>query len=456
MAERSRGREFHGVTGEAALARRATQRESPLRRIALLATWLGSLLAIFETPLRSIAQAAPAPLRLLPGLWLSDAGLLAPLMVALVVRRARARLRHSPGLFLLLAVLAQGVAIGLLRSNPWPGIAMDLRVLLSVFSGYCLVALLPSEPALLAGVIAATVFAATLMAGWALLTSPYASLYLELGRLVDPTYFVLAGFALCLVAPGITLSHAAGARVSILVSWLAAGAALAMAALLSVTRSSSATLALAIAMAAASSIAVKGAPSRRRRNLGKILFRTAFVAAVIAVLGGAVLRKRPDIQDTILLRASGVIHFAQDENWMERVDEAAAALGAMDGFGQFVGMGFGVESPRPAAEGDVVRALHLGFLNVWWRLGLPWFVFVVLFVAAMGIRYLRCLVTSVLDRRTLICVPGVLSLALSALVSGGWALSAALSIGIVWGLYGSLETPGHHSQRLAAFPPGQS
>ena len=137
---------------------------------------------------------------------------------------------------------------------------------------------------------------------------------------------------------------------------------------------------------------------------------------------------------------------SDDVNWLARIDEAQAALETLTEPDQIFGQGFGTVSKRITDTGSVAAVLHIGVLNIWWRLGFPVFVAFLVLLVVFGLNYLTNLARMLTGpprsgaRAMMICAPGVVTLLIIAFFSGGWSMSAMLSLGTLWGVYEQLKT----------------
>lgn len=410
--------------------------------------WVTCLFMTFEIQLRSIGRDEPYPGTMLThGLWLSDVGLLFPVLVVLVSGRLRSRVLKSGVLLAYIAAVCYGVAVGFVRGNWWSAITSDLRTSLGLVMGLCLVAMVPRRPRSLVAAIAVTSAGAILISSWALSASPRMAVVTSVGRLYDPIFFTINGLSLCLLAPSLTLSSAMGGRTLKVISWLSAGWALFVAVVLAQTRSLALAIALGLLFGVAGAVALSNSARSVGRTRGpwrKTMGMTVVVCVLVGVVGMRYGARVSEFQSRVQMKG-GVM---MDLNAFERVEEAIGAFRDMDLFDHLTGMGFGVKSPRYSWEGYDVFTLHVGVLNAWWRLGVLWFLGLMAGLLSLVWRY--CQAFSRVRGRSagpdqlrrasalVACAPGVWALAAIALISGGWAMSATISLGILWGIYRAL------------------
>ncbi len=413
--------------------------------------WVTCLLMVFESQVRSMGRNEPyAGTMLIPGFWLSDVGLILPVLVVLASGRLRSRLFKSRGLLIYIAAVSYGVAVGLASGNWSSAIATDLRTSLGLVTGLCLAAMVPRRPRSLVAAVVVTSASAIVISTWVLLHSHGVAAISSLGRATTPGFFNINGLSYCLLAPSLILSSVAGGKMLRAISWLSGGFALLVAVVLTETRSLAGTVALSLFLGVAGAVALL-APSRSSGTARKALGKTVGMVVLLCVLVGVVGARYEDRVSAFLSRVRMKGGVTTDINYIERKDEAIAPFRQMDLFDHLTGMGFGAKSPRLGLDGEGVFDLHVGVLNVWWRLGVLWFVGLMagllLLIWKYGQAFSRARRRSgrpnQLRKATAIvaCAPGVLALAATSLISGGWAVSATISLGIVWGIYRALVSP---------------
>ncbi len=404
--------------------------------------WAASVLMIFEPQIRNALgdQSEQLSTSLLPGVWLSDIGLLLPIILVVFSPRLKALLMSRRLLGIYGLVVTYGVIWGLMRGNFFSAVMAEVRISLALVTGLCLVLLAPQRPQSLARGMIGVSLAAVCVSILAISTS---STYTQLTAVIgvsDPVYFIVISVALCLLAPSIILAHVIGSRTLILAAWFNVGLALVSAVIVAITRTLSYTLILSVVLAMVGVVVLLYATKQKRRLkwLGAWLL-------VLALAAGLAISAQQAQFEAFWTRVQ-MQGTEADINWLTRVNEAQDALNTMTFADQLIGQGFGTQSPVRAITGETVYILHIGILNVWWRLGLPAFVVFGWLLLRFGQEYFSSLIQALKFRLSskvramIICAPGVWALLMTFLVSGGWSVAAMLSLGILWGVYNCLKS----------------
>jgi hypothetical protein len=149
-----------------------------------------------------------------------------------------------------------------------------------------------------------------------------------------------------------------------------------------------------------------------------------------------------------LLRMVNAYEFQYDGGIGPRLEEVPLVYGSMDIFDHVFGMGFNPVSPLIDSWGSSYNNMHVGILNIWWRFGLPVFLWVLYLFARLLLIYYKSLkyicIKSLWSKvnnetfATIICAPGVITIFIISGMSGGWGISTMISLGILWGIYGMI------------------
>jgi hypothetical protein len=392
-------------------------------------------------------------LSLLPGLWLSDVGLLFPIAIALVyskkihISRYKiriSRLSMSRGLIIYVLVVVYGLLMGLVRGNEFSEITVDLRTCLALISGVALSTIVPRKPQALAASIIVTAAIAVFLSILIDLRSPIMQLQAYIPGIGDPNAFRVIGLSICLLAPGMILSRLYGNRPLFLLAWMSACGALVLALVIVHTRTLSFAFALSVMLAVVVLLAfarVSGS-STHDHNVRGFKTRDVFILGIILL--GVFIWQRESIA-VFISRMQDINNLGNDINWVARLDEVNQAFKPMTVLDHIVGMGFGIKTQNITATGDVAIVLHIAILNAWWRLGILSFMVLVGLILILLLRFLRSLfrilgrpsINKITNKTIalLVVAPGVLTLVFLTCFSGGWSISTMLSLGILYGGY---------------------
>jgi hypothetical protein len=232
------------------------------------------------------------------------------------------------------------------------------------------------------------------------------------------------------------------------------------------TRTFSLVFALSLLMAVVSVLVLAKLQSRitsdraSRRRRPQTIYLLLFLMVIVSVSMWQQERVQLFMERLIQPAQFGI---ESDANAVYRVDEARLALTSMSWGDHLVGMGFGVQLSD--FEIRPTFALHIGIVNLWWRLGvLPFSVVAILLIWSV-VHYLQSLIFlrygSLVEAprigkamTTVICAPGIMALGLMALASGGWAIGPMMSLGMLWGLQRALKSD--EGQLLRAHEVGAS
>lgn len=413
--------------------------------------WAGSLLFIFEAQIPNTLAFFDGPeINLLFGVWPADIGLMLPILIVLVSRRLRSIIIGNKGLMTYLLVVSYGVALGLIKDNWFSALTADLRTSLGLISGLCLVAMAPKEPKLISRGIVMVVVITVLLSAWIIFTSPMMfSLPSDLYGVTESSAFIIIGLALCLMGPAMILPNLMGQRFMMCISWMSVGSLLLFSVIVMRTRTLSFTIALTVLMAVMGTVGL-GVPTRKngREKKGN-KFGLRWIIIFLLIIGGVFFWQRMEIEKFVS-RLEIVGNVEEDVNWIARMEEINRALETMEGVvDHLTGTGFGVQTTAPDSYGDITYSLHIGILNLWWKLGVLSFLILVVLILILGFQYVKCLwkqFSRSADgqdqkkaRALVICAPGALTLAFTSFFSGGWNISPMISVGILWGVYRKLR-----------------
>jgi len=342
----------------------------------------------------------------------------------------------------IMGIWAYGALIGLLRHNQFSPFAYDLRISIALLSGLALVECAPKRLPQIAVALVAVTTGGVALSLLLLLALPSSALEGSMGgRITAESAFFFIGPPLVLTAPAIMLSWLAQRRRLLVLAWVSGWALLFEIVVLMQTRSLAISAALALLLAWLSSTAlVQSRPtghssSRRAQVIG------TGTALMMAAMSGWLLVNRSGAVLAFFARMSSGVHLASDTTWLIRAAEVVDVFGSMSLVDHLVGLGLG-PTPHANVLGVPVFSFHIGVLNIWWRFGAV--VFLILLWSIVHLARLwwaarsRLLSPGFRSRRDVALVaiaPGVLALAAQAFISGGWAVTSMLALGIVWGVY---------------------
>lgn len=413
--------------------------------------WVVTMLLIFEPDLRSIGlsqRALPISAGLIQGFWLSDLGLLLPIIAVFLGGRG-GRLFRGKMMRCVIGIGLYGAAIAVLRGNQFSPFAYDLRICLALITGLSLVECSPKRPGQLADVLVVICGVGTFLSCIVLLEMPkWGTAVVGGERVTAESTFLLIGAPMVLLAPTIILTTVEGLSRLTLLSWITAAVLLMEVVILLQTRSLAVSIVLSLALARAATVAVVRGKSLIARALRQRPVIGRGTSLALAILSVGVLVDRSEALLAFLDRMASGIHLANDTTWLIRAAEVVDVFGSMGLVEHLTGMGLG---PTPPVNmfGVPVFALHVGVLNVWWRFGVIGFLLLLwsmLRVTKLWLRARRRLlegtVQSAKDVAMIVVGPGVIALAAQAFISGGWAITSMLALGIAWGIYRSLAETG--------------
>lgn len=418
--------------------------------------WALSLCMIFEVNIRGIGQTIPpAPIRILSGFWLSDLGLLLPILVMLVTGQFGSALLRNRGLMVCAVAVVYGLLIGLIRGNWFSAITADVRIVLALVSGLCLVEIVPKRLSSLArSMVVVSALAICLAVLIGLLSPMTLEILAQRGIPTASSAFVVIGLSICLVAPGIILSSWVESRSFSALGWLSLGMAILACILVLRTRTMSfvfigsafAAIVGIVVLARLPPMITTNIVSKKRRST--VGYALLFLVIIVSVMVWQDERVR-----LFADRLQSPMQFGveSDINLVFRIDEARYVLEHMGWADHLIGMGLGVQLSDFELSSDSIAALHIGVLNLWWRLGVILFLAVAILFLVSVVHYLRSL-GYLLHRppieapltgpamTSVICTPGIIALGMAAVISGGWAITPMLSLGMLWGLQRALTS----------------
>jgi hypothetical protein len=419
-----------------------------LNRVLGLTAFVACLIMFFETEIRSIGHLESDPvgaIALLPTFYLSDLGMILPIL--LVFLSPEMKKLPSPGKrvsSLLIFSFFYGIAIWLIKNNPLLGIGGDVRVFLALFSGWCLVALLPDKHKALATTITVASSAALFIGAVILFALPDTDLMTYFQRTTHPAAFSILGLPLAFVGPSIVYVSLLGDRKLTMLSWVNAGIFIIIAVLIVQTRSLALSFLIGILFALIT-IFVLSIQSKHSTEKGirvKIP-RTGVILCIVFVT--ATLYWWSGHSDDFLTRLMGLSEYDADPAIFLRLLEIPTIFESMNINDHIFGAGL---NPLPILidrEGTPHNASHVGILNVWWRLGFPIFLIMVSMFALLMARWVKrlaCLSFQLSKNKVsaetlglMVCWPGIATIFLISCMSGGWSPAATLPLGVLWGIY---------------------
>ena len=405
------------------------------------------LIMFFEMEIRSIGRFEEEQVEAIalgPGLYLSDLGMLLPVLAYILASKSKLQFTKKRVLFITVFSFLFGIAIWSVRDNPVYGIGGDLRLFLALFSGLSLMALLPGTHRSLAASIAIASTFTLLLGIINLLTIHGVDFIYFTYRIYHPSIFILFGIPLAFVGPSIVYSSLIGDRKLNMLSWFNALAFLTIATFIIQTRSLFIVVMIEIILA----LVIMHVVSIHKKRISEkdnvlampatvIIYLIIFVVAMPLLLRGH--------YGEFSARMLGIFEYDTDIGIYFRLLEIPAIFESMDIYDHIFGAGLNPEPILLSEKGMSHNTAHFGIINIWWRLGFIIFltvVFMFIYLTARCIKKLVFLYFRPLQNKItaetfflMICWPGIAAVFFISCLSGGWAVSNMLSLGMLWGIY---------------------
>jgi len=413
-----------------------------------IVTFAACLLLFYETDFRNIGHLEKDPvasIALLPMFYLSDLGMLLPVFAAIWLSRAKLMStgRELLVFFVILSFL-YGMAIWFVTNNPVQNIGEDLRFFLALFSGLSLAVLLPSKHEALATAITVASTIGLLIGTVILFSIPDADFISSVQRTTHPSAFSLFGLPLTFIGPSIVYSSLIGDRKLTILSWFNAGMFLLITILIVQTRSLFLTALISIVFAWITIFVLSFHDRQNSGNVNRfempwvgVIFCVAFVIVILYWWSGH--------SDAFLTRLMGFSEFEEDPSIIPRLLELPTIFESMDLSAHIFGVGLNPHMILTDWDGTPYNTSHIGVINVWWRLGFPIFLIMVLLFVFLMMNWVRSLahiyrqpLNNKVTSETfglMVCWSGVASIFFVSCMSGGWSKSTMLPLGILWGIY---------------------
>jgi hypothetical protein len=161
----------------------------------------------------------------------------------------------------------------------------------------------------------------------------------------------------------------------------------------------------------------------------------------LAAMCGWLVVDRSTAIIAFFVRMSSGFHLVTDTTWLIRAAEVVEVFSSMSLADHLTGLGLG-PAPHDNVLGVPVFAFHIGVLNVWWRFGVVIFLLLLWGIYRLARLWLAARARLMADGHrypsdiaVVAVVPGALTLAAQAFISGGWAITSMLALGIAWGVY---------------------
>lgn len=406
--------------------------------------WLVSLICIYEIELRSIVTVHPVdPINLLPSFWLSDFGLLFPIIIALLAGILNSRILSTRVIKYFSASCIYGLILFFLHKNSFSGLGVDLRTCFALFSGLSLVYLMPKDYKTILTLINIISCTIVLIIFIHLMTIPDFSL-INYDRITTYSAFTLIGIPLTLIGPIILISVFLEHRLNLIISILTFITLIAMSSIVMQTRSLFIAEIITLMIIIISVRAYHRLVKHKKDHQSITAYIVILVILCSVALVYIFLNQTENVYE-FLIRFT---FMEEDINYIWRRVEVLQVIERMSFLDLITGMGFNPPSSLITFEKGIFynyNVLHIGILNVWWRFGFVVFLaWIILFIRLLKkwiftIRYLRNTIDQLKFYRQKIafvmCAPGVITVVCMSFLSGGWSIHIFLPLGILLGLY---------------------
>jgi len=410
-----------------------------------------SLVLIFEAEIRSIGHletdpVAPIEFLFIPKFKIAYFAMLLPILYVMLARKDRStyfNYKNNLHRFLIISFLI-GTFICIVRGNSFIYFGADLLVFVALLTGLSLGALLPNSLKGIAVSLTLISISATVIATAIVFALPGADFVRFFVRTTHASAFILLGMPIVLTAPSIISAMLLHKRKWIIISWLSAGIFFLVSILIMQTRSQGLIILFEIAIALMTTLIVS--PYFKKYSMNKKLSKTTWKVIFIFLISIVyALYVFQDYLELFLLRAGTVSDLVTDGSIGARFEEIPTVYQSMTVIDHIFGMGFGPDLILTDFVGIPYNTMHIGILNVWWRMGVLVFIVVICLFAKLMLKWLksmRLFISKSSWRKvnnetlaTVICAPGVIALFVISWMSGGWAISAMIPLGILWGVH---------------------
>jgi hypothetical protein len=395
-----------------------------------------SLIILFNVEIRSIGQLGVVPdIGIIPKFWLSDIGLLLPLIW---VKIKNIKLVNGPMLIAIFLISFYGLIIAVIRNNPFYYIGQDLRTILAFFSGFATILMIKGMRNALKVVINMELIL-SLAATATIIFLPGVGRASVFERLTHPGAFIMSTMPLIIFSTAIIFAKISNIKALILKSWLCGLILLIDAAILTQTRSMFIAVSFGIVLAIVSSYATRESYHIHKRPY--LAFNNVILIGFVITIGIIFHIQAPNLKNFIVRLESGT-HYYNDVGMKVRLEEIPAAIGKMTVQDHIFGMGLNPVSELMDFRGFNYNIVHIGILNIWWRFGILIFITVNLLIIRTLVSWINTLLRTKkrLDQRIkrvtiLICTPSLIVAYIISLTSGGWSSSFTYGLGIAYGIY---------------------
>ena len=323
-----------------------------------------------------------------------------------------------------------GIFIWFARGNPLSGLGEDLRVCFSLFTGLSLGYLLPNTKKTLAASLAITFAAFLLMAVLILFMLPGADFMSSFTRTTHSSAFILLGIPVVFIAPSMIFSTLLLDRRLIVISWLSGGIFLIVSIVILQTRTLFLTIMLGILLAIITVFIVSFyfGKGPAKREISKTATRMIIGLFILIV---SFLFYWKEGLSHFSSRMHDITLFERDGGIGPRLAEWPAVLGRMNLLDHVIGMGFNPVSSLIDFKGNSYNTIHIGVVNIWWRLGFLVFLVIIYLFIRLLTKWLGALKNLYFESMRgkvnnltfafIICAPGVITLFLFHVCLGGGA-----------------------------------
>ncbi len=400
-----------------------------------------SLFALFNAQIRSIGHlSVVSDISLFPRFWLSDIGLLLPI-IYLKIRNIK--FLKGPVLKAIVLISLYGVFIAILRNNPLNSMGHDFRTIIAFFSGFSTILIMKDIKADIFKVVIHIELILTIAATAVTMFLPGAEQVASYERLTHPSAFILSDMPLIVFSTAILLASFSGKRTLIVKSWLCALLLIINAALITQTRSMALAVSIGIFFTLVSLYFIRESANISKRNY--FASNNIILIFIIIILVAIFLNKTLNLNNFIERLQSG-IHYYDDVGVKIRLDEIPSVFSKMTVQQHIFGMGLNPPSELVDYRGFEYNNIHIGIFNIWWRFGIVTFIFVNIIIIRALVSWLFILLRK--DKRSdlrtermakILCTPSLLIAYTIALTSGGWSPSFTYGLGIALGIYSKLS-----------------
>jgi len=402
-----------------------------------------SLVMVFEQDIRSIGVPEDTPIKafnLFSTIYIMDIGLLLPIVIVGFSGLSNILIRENKLLYFTFAIYLYGLFLFFINGNPTTNIGLDLRLCLALFSGLCLVALLPrNNYKIVINIVIVELCFLTLTA-LNLLFLPDAMWANDFYRTTSPAAFSLICLPVIFIGPSLVYAAILKNKKLSLMIWLNTGILFFISVVVLQTRSLviAELISIVIALLVIRSLSFKPQAKIKKNKSSKtfligLIFIISFALILLNYFGSGV--------DAFIDRMINITELEDDVGIAPRLAELPIIFESMSLTNHIFGVGLNPESILTDWQGNSYNASHFGIINIWWRFGAPVFLIIIfLYFISLGrairvlflIRRIEMTPKFLMD---IVCLPGLASAFSTALMSGGWGLASMLNLGLWWGIH---------------------